>query len=241
MQSQQQIRNAEDSQVQSPIRAVVFDAYGTLFDVHSVGALAEQLFPGKGEAITKLWRERQIDYTRLRTLSNRYAPFDEVTRDALRWTADALGVALSADVEQKLMQQYAKLAAHADAPAALQTLKDKGMRLAILTNGTSAMLDALIDHAGMSGTFERVLSVETVRQYKTSAAAYQLGPDALGLPAKEMLFVSSNAWDACGATWFGYTTIWINRSGLPLERLGVEPDATGTSLQDVVRFVEART
>ncbi len=83
--------------------------------------------------------------------------------------------------------------------------------------------------------------METVRQYKTSAAAYQLGPDALGLPAKEMLFVSSNAWDACGATWFGYTTIWINRSGLPLERLGVEPDATGTSLQDVVRFVEART
>jgi len=229
---------AEDSKVQSPIRAVVFDAYGTLFDVYAVGALAEQLFPGKGEAITKLWRERQIDYTRLRTLSDRYVPFDEVTRDALRWTCDALGLVLGADVERQLMGQYAKLSAHADAPAALQALKNKGMRLAILTNGTPAMLDALIDHAGMSGTFERVLSVDAVRQYKTSAAAYQLGPDALGLPAKEMLFVSSNAWDACGATWFGYTTIWINRSGLPLERLGVEPDATGNSLQDVVHFVE---
>lgn len=232
--------DAEESQVQSPIRAVVFDAYGTLFDVHAVGALAEELFPGKGEAITKLWRERQIDYTRLRTLSDRYAPFDEVTRDALRWTCDALGLVLGADAERQLMRQYAKLSAHADAPAALQALKNMGMRLAILTNGTPAMLDALIDHAGMSGTFERVLSVDAVRQYKTAAAAYQLGPDALGLPAKEMLFVSSNAWDACGAAWFGYTTIWINRSGLPLERLGVEPDATGSTLQDVVRFVEAR-
>ena len=228
-------------QAKQPILAVVFDAYGTLFDVYSVGVLAEELFPGKGDALTRMWRERQIDYTRLRTLSARYAPFDVVTRDALRWTADALGLPLTEATEQKLMQRYAHLSAHAEAIEVLQALSNMGMRLAILSNGTSAMLDSLIEFAGMRGLFERVLSVDTVRQYKTTAAAYQLAPDAFGLPAKEMLFVSSNGWDACGASWFGYTTIWINRSGLPAERLGVTPDATGTSLHEVVRFVTART
>lgn len=226
--------------MQTPIRAVVFDAYGTLFDVYSVGVLAEQLFPGKGEALTRMWRDRQIDYTRLRTLSNRYEPFDVVTRDALRWTAQALGLALSDEAENRLMQQYARLTAHADALDALQALKRMGQPMAILSNGTPAMLEAAIRHAGMSGLFDPVLSVDAVQQYKTAAAAYQLGPDGLGLPAREMLFVSSNGWDACGASWFGYTTIWINRSGLPAERLGVTPDATGTSLADVVRFVTAR-
>ena len=230
-----------ETRLQVPIRVVVFDAYGTLFDVYSIGVLAEQLFPGKGDALTRMWRERQIDYTRLRTLSNRYEPFDVVTRDALRWTADALQVALSTEAEQALMQRYAQLSAHADALEVLRALKGMGMRLAILTNGTPAMLEALVEHAGMGGVFERVLSVDTVGQYKTAAAAYQLAPDAFGLPAKQMLFVSSNGWDACGATWFGYTTIWINRSGLPAERLGVSPDATGKSLQEVVRFLTGRT
>lgn len=229
-----------DTMQQTPIRAVVFDAYGTLFDVHSVGVLAEELFPGKGDALTRMWRERQIDYTRLRTLSNRYEAFDLVTRDALRWTTDALGLALSDSAEQKLMHRYARLSAHADALQTLQALKATGMRLAILSNGTPTMLEILIEYAGMGGLFDRVLSVDTVRQYKTAAAAYQLAPDAFGLAAKEMLFVSSNGWDACGATWFGYTTIWINRSGLPAERLGVTPDATGNSLLEVVRLVTAR-
>lgn len=224
-----------------PIRAVVFDAYGTLFDVYSIGVLAEQLFPGKGEALTRLWRERQIDYTRLRTLSNRYQPFDVVTREALQWTADALGLALTETAETQLMARYAQLTAHVDALEALRALKAMGMRLAILSNGTPAMLDVLVEHTGMRGMFERVLSVDTVGQYKTAAAAYQLGPDALGLTAREMLFVSSNGWDACGAVWFGYTTIWINRSGLPAERLGVTPDATGNSLHEVVRFITTRT
>lgn len=224
-----------------PIRAVVFDAYGTLFDVYSIGVLAEQMFPGKGDALTRLWRERQIDYTRLRTLSNRYQPFDVVTRDALRWTAEALGLALTEAAETQLMARYAQLSAHADALDALRALKAMNMRLAILSNGTPAMLDILVEHTGMHGMFERVLSVDTVGQYKTAAAAYQLAPDALGLPAREMLFVSSNGWDACGGAWFGYTTIWINRSGLPAERLGVTPDATGNSLHEVVRFVTTRT
>lgn len=224
-----------------PIRVVVFDAYGTLFDVYSIGVLAEQLFAGKGDALTRMWRERQIDYTRLRTLSNRYEPFDVLTRDALRWSAETLQLSLSAEAEQALMQRYAQLSAHADAIEVLCALRAMGMRLAILSNGTPAMLEALVEHTGMRGLFERVLSVHAVGQYKTAAAAYQLAPDAFGLPAKEMLFVSSNGWDACGATWFGYTTIWINRSGLPAERLGVSPDATGNSLEDVVRFITAHT
>jgi 2-haloacid dehalogenase len=224
-----------------PIRVVVFDAYGTLFDVYSIGVLAEQMFPGKGDALTRLWRERQIDYTRLRTLSNRYQPFDVVTRDALRWTAEALGLALTEAAETQLMARYAQLSAHAEALDALRALKAMDMRLAILSNGTPAMLDVLVEHTGMQGMFECVLSVDAAGQYKTAAAAYQLAPDAFGLPAREMLFVSSNGWDACGAAWFGYTTIWINRSGLPAERLGVTPDATGDSLHEVVRFITART
>ena len=230
-----------ESRRQQQIRAVVFDAYGTLFDVYSIGLMAEQLFPGKGDALTRMWRERQIDYTRLRTLSNCYEPFDVITREAMRWTADALGLALSAETEQQLMQRYAKLSAYADALEALRALERMGIRRAILSNGTPAMLEALVEHNGMGGMFDHVLSVDAVRQYKTAAAAYQLAPEALGLPPKEMLFVSSNCWDACGAAWFGYTTIWINRSGLPAERLGVAPDATGDSLHEVVRFLTGRT
>ncbi|BAL23572.1 haloacid dehalogenase type II [Azoarcus sp. KH32C] len=222
------------------IRAIAFDAYGTLFDVYSVGALAEQLFPGKGEALTALWRLKQIEYSFLRTLSGRYKPFLEVTEDGLVYSAKKLGLAMTDSQRRQLMNQYACLSPFPENLGALKALRELGVPMAILSNGTPEMLGVAIRSAGMSGLFAHVLSVDAVRQYKTADAAYQLGPDAFGCPAREILFVSSNGWDAAGATWFGYTTFWINRTQQPIEELGVTPTATGQRLTDVVDFVQAR-
>lgn len=222
------------------LRAVAFDAYGTLFDVYSVGAAAEQLFPGKGGELANLWRDRQIDYTRLRTLSGQYRDFLQVTRDALRFAARKLGLSLDAAGEQRLMNQYACLAAFPENLEALREIKALGLPLAILSNGTPAMLDIAVKSAGMAGIFDHVLSVDPVQRYKTAPEAYALGPRAFGVPPREILFVSSNCWDACGASWYGYTSFWINRSGQPLEELGVTPNASGRLLTDVTAFLRQR-
>lgn len=223
------------------IKAIAFDAYGTLFDVYSVGALAEQLFPGKGAQLANLWRDKQIEYTRIRTLSARYRPFWEVTEDALTYSARRLGLELTADVRKRLMSQYACLSPFPENLAALKQLKELGLPLAILSNGTRQMLDIAVKSAGMTGLFDHLLTVDTVGKYKTAPEAYQLGPDAFGLAAREILFVSSNCWDACAATWFGYTTFWINRSRQPLEELGVRPTAEGNLLSDVLEMVRSPT
>ena len=221
-----------------PIRAIAFDAYGTLFDVYSVGALAEQLFPGKGAELAAQWRDTQIGYTRVRTLSDRYIPFWELTQDALIFSARKLGLDLTDDARKRLMSQYACLSAFPENLGALKELKKMGVQLAILSNGTPDMLDIAVKSAGMSGLFDHLLSVESVKKYKTAPEAYQLGPDAFKLPTREILFVSSNCWDALGAAWYGYTTFWINRSGQPLEELGVTPTAQGRLLTDVVDLIK---
>ena len=219
-------------------RAVLFDAYGTLFDVYSVGTLAEQFFPGKGTELAVLWRDTQITYTRIRTLSDRYAPFWQVTEDALVFSTRKLGLDLTEDARKRLMSQYACLSAFPENLGALRELKQLGLPLAILSNGTPEMLDIAVKSAGMNGLFDHLLSVEAVKKYKTAPEAYRLGPDAFKLPTREILFVSSNCWDAIGATWFGYTTFWINRSGQPLEELGAQPAIQGRLLTDVVAYVQ---
>lgn len=221
------------------IRALLFDAYGTLFDVHSVGLMAEQLFPGRGAEISQLWRAKQVEYSHLRTLSGRYKNFWDVTKDALDFALARLVTGATVEQAENLMSQYACLSAFPENLGALKQLKKLGLPLGILSNGTPQMLDIAIKSAGMGGIFDHVLSVEAIRQYKTAPAAYQLGPDALGLSAKQILFVSSNGWDAVGATWFGYTTFWINRGGHPAEHLDVQPTATGRLLTDVVKFVKS--
>ena len=219
-------------------RAVVFDAYGTLFDVYSVGLLAEQLFPGRGEALGVLWRDKQIEYTRLVSMSGRYRPFWELTRAGLRFAAQRLGLALDTAAEERLMNQYRHLSAFPENLDVLRELKARRVPAAILSNGDPEMLGVAVKSAGLSGYLAHVLSVHPVRRYKTDPAAYALGPQALKLPAKQILFVSSNGWDAIGATWYGYTTLWVNRHGLPLEQLDTEPTRIGTSLRDVLSFLE---
>lgn len=222
-----------------PIKAIAFDAYGTLLDVYSVGALAEQFFPGKGTDIAVTWRDKQIEYTRLRTMCDRYADFWQVTGDGLDYACELHGVAPSAAQRAALMGAYEKLTAFEENHAQLTRLKEAGVPMAILSNGTPAMLDSALEAAGLDGLLDHVLSVDTVGNFKTAPEAYQMGPDAFGCDASEILFVSSNCWDICGATWFGYHTIWLNRYGLPMERLGVEPMARGTSLKDVADYALA--
>ena len=217
-------------------KAVIFDAYGTLFDVYSVALQAEQIFPGHGERISLLWRDKQIEYTRLVSMSGRYRPFWELTRAALRFAALRLGLTLEQAAEDRLMNQYRHLSAFPENLEVLQELQRRKVPAAILSNGDPEMLGVAVRSAGIDGLLRHVLSVHTVQRFKTDPAAYALGPQALGLAARDILFVSSNGWDAIGATWFGYTTLWVNRGGLPLDQLGTEPTRTGSSLRDVLDF-----
>jgi 2-haloacid dehalogenase len=220
------------------IQAIAFDAYGTLFDVYSIRVLAEKLFPGHGMALAELWRDKQIEYTHLRTLCSTYKPFWEVTQDALVFACKKLDLDLTLDAHNMLMGQYAKLQAFPENVSVLQQLQAMGMKLAILSNGNPQMLESAIEAAGMRGLFNHILSVDAVKKFKTAPEAYQLGPDIFGLSAKNILFVSSNCWDVCGATWFGYTTFWINRTNTPLEELGVQPDAVGMDMNALLLYVQ---
>ena len=219
-----------------PPRAVLFDAYGTLFDVYSVGLQAEQLFPGQGERLALLWRDKQIDYTRLLTLSGRYQPFWDVTRAGLRFAAARLALVLDPAAEEQLMGQYRHLSAFPENREVLVELQRRGIPAGVLSNGDPDMLTVAVKSAGLAELLHPLLSVHGVQRFKTDRAAYALGPQALNLPASEILFVSSNGWDAIGATWYGYTTLWVNRAGLPLEQLDTEPTRTGNSLRDVLGF-----
>ena len=217
-------------------RAVLFDAYGTLFDVYSVALLAEQLFPGFGERFSVIWRDKQIDYTRIVSMSGRYRSFWDITRAGLRFAAARLGLDLTAAAEEQLMNQYRQLSAFAESSEVLTELKQRGVPTGILSNGDPQMLGAAVASAGLAPLLTHVLSVHAVRRFKTDPAAYAIGTQALALAAQDILFVSSNGWDAIGATWFGYTTLWVNRSGAPLEQLDTAPSRTGTNLRDVLDF-----
>jgi 2-haloacid dehalogenase len=219
-------------------KAVLFDAYGTLFDVYSVGLLAEQLFPGHGERLAQLWRDKQIEYTRLVSMSGRYRPFWELTRAGLRFAGLRLGLALVPAAEERLMNQYRHLSAFPENREVLVELKRRGVPAGILSNGDPEMLGVAVKSAGFAELLQHVLSVHGVRRYKTDPAAYALGPAAFGLAAKDILFVSSNGWDAIGATWYGYTTLWVNRAGAPIEQLDTEPTRVGSSLRDVLTFFD---
>jgi 2-haloacid dehalogenase len=216
--------------------AVLFDAYGTLFDVYSVGLLAEQLYPGHGDKLAQLWRDKQIEYTRLLSMSGRYQPFWQVTQAGLRFAAQKLALPLDQGNEDRLMNQYRHLSAFPENREVLDALKARGVPAGVLSNGDPEMLTVAVKSAGFADLLDPVLSVHETRRYKTDPATYALGPAALGLDAKHILFVSSNGWDAIGATWYGYTTLWVNRAGAPLEQLGTSPTRTGRSLRDVLDF-----
>ena len=219
-----------------PVKAVLFDAYGTLFDVYSVGLLAEQFFPGNGQAVSVLWRDKQIEYSRLVTTSNdgeHYRPFWELTLAGLRYACQRLGLDLTPEREQQLMNQYRHLSAFPENREVLLALKSKGIVTGILSNGDPSMLAVAVKSAGLEGLLDHVISVDGIRRYKTHPQAYALGEQATGLKASQIGFVSCNSWDALAATWYGYRTLWVNRYQLPFETLGTAPTHTGSSLLDV--------
>lgn len=224
------------------IKVVVFDAYGTLFDVYAIGALAERLYPSQGAAISMLWRDKQIEYTRLISLSDphnpagsrHYLPFWELTRLSLRYSLARLKLELTTENEDTLMGQYAHLTAFPENLAVLKVLKAKGLATAILSNGSPDMLDSAVTSAGMKSLLDHVISVDEIKQFKTSPSSYALVTQYFPVQNEDILFVSSNAWDALGATWHGFQTLWVNRQGLPHETLGPKPSFTGADLSSVL-------
>jgi len=225
-----------------PIKAVVFDAYGTLFDVYSIQVLAEKLYPSHGADIAVKWRDKQIEYTRLVTQSDPhnssgskyYQPFWELTRLSLEYTLDRLKLTRSSDQVGKLMKQYSRLTPFPENLAVLQKTQDMGLTTAILSNGSPEMLASAIKSAGMESVLNYAISVDPIRLFKTAPESYGLVQKTIPVNKEEVLFVSSNAWDALGATWFGFKTLWINRQNLPYEAIGPRPDYSGSDLAMVI-------
>jgi 2-haloacid dehalogenase len=221
------------------LQALVFDAYGTLFDVHSVIARCEQYWPGKGAALSQTWRTKQLEYSWLRSLMGRYVPFSTVTRDALAYACEALGLALDAAKSDALIEAYRALAPYPDVPGALEQLRAGGRKLAILTNGSPDMIEPLVRHCGMEKTFDAVLSADALRSFKIAPQVYQFAVDRLGVARADIGFVSSNCWDALGAKNFGFKVWWINRQDAPVDRLDAQPDGILKGLGELPALLAA--
>jgi 2-haloacid dehalogenase len=191
------------------IKAVVFDAYGTLYDIQSVAAITEEIFPGYGEIITQIWRIKQLEYTWLRSLMRRYQDFSAITEESLAYTLRVLGLRHERGAFERIMDKYLHLDLYPDARAALDAMGDR--KLAILSNGSSAMLNALVKNSGLDRVLDSTISIDSQKIFKPAPDAYSLIEAVLGVPPAEVLFVSSNPWDACGAKAFGLNVAWIER------------------------------
>ena len=191
------------------IKAVVFDAYGTLYDIQSVAAVTDEAFPGYGEIITQIWRIKQLEYTWLRSLMRRYQDFSVITRDSLAYTLRVLGLKHDSGVFERIMEKYLHLDLYPDASSALAAMQDR--KLAILSNGSTAMLNTLVANSGLDRVLDATISVDSRKIFKPAPEAYTLIESVLGVPPAEVLFISSNPWDACGAKAFGLSVAWIER------------------------------
>lgn len=210
-------------------RALVFDAYGTLYDVHSVARRCDEYWPGRGAQLSQLWRAKQLEYTWLRSLMGRYVPFSQVTREALAYSCQALGLPIDNDRQQALMREYLALSLYPDVKAFFAGSPIE--KRAILSNGSPDMLEPLVAQSGLA--LDAVLSVDDVKAFKPAPAVYRLAVERLGVAKEDIGFVSSNCWDALGAKSFGFRVWWINRGGAPVDRLGFSPDAILSTLGEL--------
>ena len=216
------------------VKALAFDAYGTLFDVFSVTALCEQLFPGKGTQLAQIWRSKQLQYSLLRTTMGRHRDFWGLTEDGLVWASKNLKVDLTADKKKQLMEAYLSLAAFPDVKPGLEALKKQGVKLAILSNGEPKMLEAAAKSAGIRDLLDEIVSVEEVKAFKASPRVYNLAPERMKVRNPELGFVSANNWDAVGAVSAGLRTFWIQRTAAEVpEELGFQPDTIIKALTDL--------
>jgi 2-haloacid dehalogenase len=238
----------------------VFDAYGTLYDVHSVASATEEAFPGHGDEITQVWRLKQLEYTWLRSLMGRYEDFWTVTRDSLAYTLKTLGLQASPASFETILQRYLHLSLYPEAKEALEGLRNQGHRLAILSNGSQSMLDALVRNTGLDSTLDAVLSVDAKGIFKPNPQTYSLVQEKLGTTPDQVVFVSCNPFDVSGAKSFGFNVAWIERVPAAVlqaelqagdaispatmfkvlrmrnDELGFEPDVTIRSLTDLLEL-----
>lgn len=220
----------------SSIRAITFDAYGTLFDVHSVIATCSRKFPGQGAELSKLWRAKQLEYTWLRSLMGPYEDFWRVTESALVFACNSLSLACPPETRRELMESYLHLDSFPDAKAALAKLAQ--YKLAILSNGSPKMLDAVVESTGLKGIVAEVISADEVKIYKSSPRVYGLVSKHLGVSKSAIAFVSSNFWDIAGAKSYGFFTCWVNRCNLAEDELGFKPDVTVKTLDRLSSVLE---
>lgn len=220
------------------IKALAFDAYGTLYDVFSVTALCEELFPARGNALAQLWRVKQLQYSMMRSLMGRHKDFWQLTGDGLSYATKSLKLDLTADKRKRLMDAYLSLAAFPDVKPGLEALKKLGLRLAVLSNGEPKMLAAAAKSAGIADLLDANISVEDVRIFKPSPRVYNMGPEKLNVSNPELGFVSSNSWDAAGAASAGLNTFWIQRSAAePPEELGFGAGQVVKALTDLPQLL----
>jgi 2-haloacid dehalogenase len=220
----------------SRIKAVAFDAF-PVFDSRPIFRACEEAFPGRGSDLSNAWRTRQFEYQWLRALAGQYEDFWQTTQSALDYAAHSLKLELSSSVRESLMLGYLALKAWPDVPDALAELRRSGKQLALLSNVTPRILHAGIKSSGLNGIFQHVISTDRIGSFKPDPRAYQLGVDVLGLRKEAILFVAFAGWDVAGSKWFGYPTYWNNRQNATSEQLGVTPDGTGESLNELTRFL----
>src|SRR5215831_5285601 len=222
------------------VKALAFDAYGTLFDVFSVTELCEQLFPGKGNQLAQSWRFKQLQYSMMRSLMGRHRDFWGLTEDGLVWASKNLQLDLTADKKKQLMDAYLTLAAFPDVKPGLEALKKQGIRLAILSNGEPKMLEAAAKSAGIRDLLDEIISVEEVKIFKVSPRVYTLATERLKVTNPELGFVSANNWDAVGAASAGLRTFWIQRSSAEVpEELGFQVDTTVKAITELAPLLRS--
>jgi 2-haloacid dehalogenase len=222
--------------VRKQYAAVAFD-YLVLFDPDSVVSAVDRIAPGRGREFTKLWRTRQFEYSWLRSITDRYVDFSAVTSDALRYTANAMHVELSAAQRNQLLDAYSQLTPWPDTADALRRLRTSDVRVITIANFSPTMLRENADRAGLTPLFDALLSTDVNHTYKPDPRAYQLGVDRLKLDKRDIVFAAFGGWDAAGAKSYGYPTVWVNRLHQPPEELGLHPDRTVTDLSGLLDFV----
>ena len=225
-------------------KVIAFDAFGTLFDVYSIAKCVDQIYPGQGQAVSVMWRDRQIEYTRLVSMadpsengSRFYIPFWDLTIKALHYTFARLKLPLDQDIELQLMSQYAQLDVFVDVVPVLREIQKMGTPMAILSNSSREMLSRVVSHHQLDAYFEALLSVDEIRHFKVMPASYDLILKRFACQKEDVLFVSCNAWDVVGASWFGLPTYWVNRSQLPYETIGNQPTYASQDLTELKNLI----
>ncbi len=217
-------------------KAIAFD-YFVIFDANSIIPSIEKVFPGKGADFAKMWRTKQFEYSFLRSITNRHADFFKVTEDALVYTAEAMKLDLGSEARRELLDAYLRLKPWPDAVDALRRLKASGIKIITISNFSQEMLRANADRAGITALFDELLSTEVNVTYKPEPNAYKFGMQRLNLKKEDILFAAFGGWDAYGAKTFGYTTYWVNRFNLPLDKLGVQADQSSNNMEGLLNFV----